>query len=117
MFGDEQHVVVLGVIFERGVEPVARSRPADVEQPRQLVAPRVRGRAVALAATGFAIVGVLYGLSITTQGGDLPDIVYHATLLPVLIATFILLLLRTSKHISGNKAALEPSGQAVRPGS
>src|SRR5580693_1941275 len=31
MFGDEQHVVVLGVILERGVEPVARGRPADVQ--------------------------------------------------------------------------------------
>src|SRR5580693_9236003 len=32
MFGNEQHVVVLGVILERGVEPVARGRPADVQQ-------------------------------------------------------------------------------------
>src|SRR5580704_1893133 len=30
MFGDEQHVIVLGVVLERGVEPVARGRPAHV---------------------------------------------------------------------------------------
>ena len=76
---------------------------------------RARGRGAALAATGFAIAGVLYGLSITTQGGDLPDIVYHATLLPVLIVTFALLL-RTGKHSAGNRAAPEPSRRAVRPG-
>jgi hypothetical protein len=69
-----------------------------------LLRPRARGRAAALAATGFAIVGLLYGLRITTQSGDLPDIVYHATLLPVLIATFALLL-RTSKHSGGNSGA------------
>jgi hypothetical protein len=57
-----------------------------------LLRPRGPGRAPALAATGFAIVGVVYGLSITTRGGDLPDIVYHASLLLVLIATLALLL-------------------------
>lgn len=55
-----------------------------------LLRPRARSRAAALAATGFAVVGLLYGLRISTQGGDLPNIVYHATLLPVLIATFAL---------------------------
>jgi hypothetical protein len=59
---------------------------------------------------------VLYGLSITTQGGDRPDIVDYATPLPVLIATFALLL-RTSKHSGGNREAPEPSSRAVRPGS
>lgn len=81
-----------------------------------LLRPGARGRRIALAATGFAIIGVLYGLSITTQGGDLPDIVYHATLLPLLIATFALLL-RTSQHGGGNREAPETSSRAVRPGS
>lgn len=66
--------------------------------------------------TAFAIIGVLYGLSITTQGGDLPDIAYHATLLPLLIVTFALLL-RTSEHSGGNREAPETSSRAVRPGS
>jgi peptidoglycan/LPS O-acetylase OafA/YrhL len=82
-----------------------------------LMRPGVRGRGTALAVTAFAIIGVLYGLSITTQGGDLPDIVYHATLLPLLIATFTLLL-RTSEHGGRNReAAPEASSRAVRPGS
>jgi hypothetical protein len=71
--------------------------------------------AAALAATGFAVVGLLYGLRISTQGGDLPNVVYHATLLPVLIATFALPL-RTSMHIGGNgegAGAFQPGG---RPG-
>jgi peptidoglycan/LPS O-acetylase OafA/YrhL len=81
-----------------------------------LLRPGARGRSTALAATGFAIVGVLYGLSITTQGGDLPDIVYHVTLLPMLVATFALLL-RRSKHSGGNREAPEASSRAVQPGS
>lgn len=81
-----------------------------------LMRPGMRGRGSALAATGFAIAGVLYGLSITTRGGDLPDIVYHATLLPMLIVTFALLL-RTSKHSGGSREAPETSSRAVRPGS
>ena len=78
-----------------------------------LLRPGARGRGTALAATGFAIIGVLYGLSITTQGGDLPDIVYHATLLPRLIATFALLL-RTSKHSGeqGSAGGVQPGGTA-----
>ena len=81
-----------------------------------LLRPGARGRGTALAVTAFAIIGVLYGLSITTQGGDLPDIVYHATLLPLLIATFALLL-RTGEHSGGNREAPEASSRAVRPGS
>lgn len=80
-----------------------------------LLRPGARGRAVALAATGFAIAGLLYGLRISTQGGDVPDIVYHATLLPSLIVTFALLL-RTSKRGAGHGEAPTPSSRAVRPG-
>ncbi len=50
-----------------------------------------RGRAVALAATGFAIVGFIVGLTFTVRGGDTLDVIYHATMLPVLMATLILL--------------------------
>jgi len=50
------------------------------------------GRRVALGATGFAIAGFGYGLSISARGGTLPDICYHATVLPILIVTFVLIL-------------------------
>jgi drug/metabolite transporter (DMT)-like permease len=50
-----------------------------------------RGRPVALAATVFAIAGFIAGLTFTVRGGGTPDITYHATMLPVLIATVILL--------------------------
>lgn len=47
-----------------------------------------RARAVGLAATGFALVGFLVGLSITARAGHLPDIAYHAAVLPVLVIVF-----------------------------
>lgn len=50
------------------------------------------GRAVALGTTAFAIAGFGYGLSVSIRGGALPDICYHATVLPVLAATFVLTL-------------------------
>lgn len=49
------------------------------------------GRPAALAATGFAIAGFTYGLSLTVRSGDLPDITYHATVLPLLIVTLLLI--------------------------
>jgi multisubunit Na+/H+ antiporter MnhF subunit len=51
-----------------------------------------RARRVGLAATGFPIVGFLVGLRFTTLGGHVPDIAYHLTLLPVFVATVIVLL-------------------------
>lgn len=50
------------------------------------------GRMAALGATGFAIIGFGIGLSITASSGYLPDIVYHSTVLPTIIAAFLLLL-------------------------
>jgi hypothetical protein len=50
-----------------------------------------RARAVGIAATGFAIVGFLVGLSMTARGGDLPDIGYHVTVLPLLIGSLVVL--------------------------
>jgi EmrB/QacA subfamily drug resistance transporter len=49
------------------------------------------GRAVALGALGFAILGVIVGLNFTIQGGDAIDIAYHATLLPLLLGTLAVL--------------------------
>lgn len=50
------------------------------------------GRPAAIAATGFAIAGFCYGLSLTARGGDLPDLVYHAAVLPLLIVTMVLII-------------------------
>ncbi|MCU1449962.1 MAG: hypothetical protein JWP02_2132 [Acidimicrobiales bacterium] len=50
-----------------------------------------QARMVALAATAFAIVGFLVGLNFTIRGGGTPDVVYHAVMLPVLVATLVLL--------------------------
>lgn len=51
-----------------------------------------RARPVGLAATGFAVIGFLVGLNFTTRGGHLPDVAYHVTVLPVLLALFVTLL-------------------------
>ena len=48
-------------------------------------------RNAALAAVSFAIVGFLIGLSFTLRGGDALDIAYHATMLPLLLLTLVLL--------------------------
>jgi hypothetical protein len=50
--------------------------------------PTPHWRAVALGTTAFAIVGFGLGLSITSQGGTVPDIAYHSTVLPFLLVTF-----------------------------
>jgi hypothetical protein len=52
----------------------------------------IEGRSAALRATGFAIAGFIYGLSLTVRAGDVPDITYHATVLPLLILTLVLIL-------------------------
>jgi hypothetical protein len=51
----------------------------------------VRGRLAALGATAFAVVGFLVGLTFTLRGGEAGDVVYHLTMLPVLILTLVLL--------------------------
>lgn len=48
-----------------------------------------RGRRIALATLVFAILGFIVGLNFTVQGGDPIDVVYHATVLPLLVVTLI----------------------------
>jgi hypothetical protein len=48
-------------------------------------------RLAAPVGVGFAVVGFVIGLTITAQGGDLTDVVYHATVLPLLVVTLLLL--------------------------
>ena len=55
-----------------------------------LVGPRARR--AGLWASGFAIVGFCWGLSITVRGGHWPDIGYHLAVLPLLVTSFVALL-------------------------
>ena len=53
---------------------------------------RPGAHAVALATTGFAIVGFLIGLGFTLGGGGAIDIAYHAVMLPLLLFTMVAVL-------------------------
>ncbi|HUA47320.1 MAG TPA: hypothetical protein VMA77_18945 [Solirubrobacteraceae bacterium] len=55
------------------------------------VEPPARGHRAARLAVGFAIVGFIVGLTETVQGHDAIDLIYHATMLPLLVATAVLL--------------------------
>ncbi|HEY1651432.1 MAG TPA: hypothetical protein VGG09_06070 [Acidimicrobiales bacterium] len=50
-----------------------------------------KARTIVLTTTCFAIIGFAGGLTFTTQGGAWPDIAYHLTVLPILIASLIVL--------------------------
>ena len=63
------------------------------------------GRTAALAATGFAIVGFCYGLSVTVRGGDPGDVAYHAAVLPLLIVTLILIIRAKTGLASGHETS------------
>ena len=60
----------------------------------------LRARRLALWATGFAIAGFCWGLSITAQAGHWPDIGYHLVVLPLLVVSFAALL-RVGRVASG----------------
>ena len=47
---------------------------------------------VALAATGFAVVGFLVGVRFTLGGGGAIDVAYHLSALPILLVTLVSLL-------------------------
>jgi hypothetical protein len=49
-------------------------------------------RAFALGAVTFATVGFGVGLNFTARGGHLPDVVYHLAVLPLLIASLIVVI-------------------------
>jgi hypothetical protein len=69
---------VICVVLAVGATAVYRSTP--------------RWRQIALSTVGFAIAGFLLGLSITATSGDVANLAYHATVLPLLIATFVIAL-------------------------
>jgi hypothetical protein len=57
-----------------------------------LVRDRFRAVSIAIAANAFALVGFLIGISETARGGRAPDIAYHATVIPLLVAGLAVLL-------------------------
>ena len=54
-------------------------------------APAAARRRVARFALGFAITGFIVGLTFTVDSGDPIDLGYHLVMLPVLVATTVLL--------------------------
>ena len=71
-------------------------------------------RNAAMAVVTFAIVGFLVGLSFTLRGGDTTDIAYHATMLPLLLFTLLVL---WRKRPPTRRAYLEPPRQQQQIGS
>jgi hypothetical protein len=49
------------------------------------------GWRIALGTTLFAVAGFCLGLTITVPSGYIPDIAYHATVLPILLGTVALI--------------------------
>jgi hypothetical protein len=54
-------------------------------------APERGGARIALFSTYFAILGFVVGLTFTIRGGDAIDLTYHAVMLPILVATAVVL--------------------------
>jgi peptidoglycan/LPS O-acetylase OafA/YrhL len=64
------------------------------------------GRRPAVAATVFAIGGFVLGISITARSGYIPDIAYHATVLPILVVILIVLAVSGRPQARDGDAAL-----------
>jgi hypothetical protein len=59
---------------------------------------------VALSAISLALLGVIYGLTVTLQGGRIGDITYHFSVLALLLIALILLLVPKTRGQLGPKA-------------
>lgn len=70
---------------------------------------RPRARAVAIAATVFAIAGFVVGLAETVRGGQALDIAYHVTMLPLLALTLRALVRRPAQGTNTPVNPLEGS--------
>ncbi len=51
-----------------------------------------KARVIGIIVNGVAIAGFINGLTMTAQGGHLPDIGYHLVVLPLLIGSLLVLL-------------------------
>jgi peptidoglycan/LPS O-acetylase OafA/YrhL len=65
------------------------------------------GRRAAIASTVFAIAGFVLGISITARSGYIPDIAYHASVLPIIGAILVVLTVRGRPRARDGDAALE----------
>ena len=68
---------VIAVVLLAGASALARGGP--------------HGHQAALGALAVAIAGFILGLTFTLRGGTLADVLYHLTMLPVLVATVVAL--------------------------
>ena len=64
-----------------------------------------RARTIGVVLNGLAIVGFLNGLSITARGGDAPDIAYHLVVLPLLVASVVVLARTTTGPATANRGS------------
>jgi peptidoglycan/LPS O-acetylase OafA/YrhL len=62
-----------------------------------------RGRRAAVAALAFAVFGFLVGLSFTLGSGDAVDLAYHLAMLPVLMATAVLVARRRATPVQNTQ--------------
>lgn len=74
-----------------------------------LIKGKPRARAVAIAATVFAIAGFVVGLGETVRGGQPLDIAYHVTMLPLLALTLRALVRRPAQGTNTPVNPLEGS--------
>jgi peptidoglycan/LPS O-acetylase OafA/YrhL len=58
----------------------------------------VAGLTPAIAATAFAVAGFVLGLSITARSGYVPDVAYHASVLPILIGLLAVLVVASRQR-------------------
>ena len=74
-----------------------------------LIRGKPRARAVAIAATVFAIAGFVVGLGETVRGGQPLDIAYHVTMLPLFALTLRALVRRPAQDTNTRVNPLEGS--------
>jgi hypothetical protein len=81
---------------------------------RAFVRSPARGRLIALAATVFAILGFIVGLTFTVRGGAPIDLIYHAAMFPVLIVTALMLARGAGSAALGRGRPARTRGRAQR---
>jgi hypothetical protein len=73
---------------------------------------RPGANAVALATTGFAIIGLLIGLGFTLGGGGAIDVAYHLSVLPILLIVLIVLVRKRPWGTLPHSVTGRPNGGA-----
>jgi membrane associated rhomboid family serine protease len=96
---------VIGAVLATAAVVMLRSRSA-------------RATTTGIGATTFALFGFAIGISATLAGGDAPDIAYHASVIPLLVAGMTLLLRARRHDVPDTRAAKRRSyyGRSDQPG-